>query len=141
MVLQPRVVDCAEKRAVKHSRQLGKEFTLELAMFSLLVASIVLLWRDNLILSIVVLMECLLTLGFWHDKYDLAFFFIVVVLGAAAEIVFVQFGVWQYANPSVFGVPFWFPLAFGTSGLTSERLVRTITSAWDDVSFAHVSKE
>jgi uncharacterized membrane protein YoaT (DUF817 family) len=116
----------AEKEAVKHSKQLLKELALELGMFSLLAASIVLLWKDNLTLSIIVLMECLLTLGLWHEKYDLAFFFIVAVLGTASEIVFVYFGVWQYANPSVFGVPLWFPLAFGMSGLTCERLIHTI---------------
>ncbi|HEY4674690.1 MAG TPA: hypothetical protein VIH48_01405 [Candidatus Bathyarchaeia archaeon] len=116
------------------------ELVLELGMFSLLTASIALLWRDNLILSIVVLAECLLTLGLWHNKSDLAFFFIVALLGSVSEIVFVHYGVWQYANPSVFGVPFWFPLAFGTSGLTCIRLVHTIT-LWDKVNSVHVSKK
>jgi len=113
---------------MKRSKQVLKEFAKEIVMFSLLTVSIVLLWRDNLTLSIVVLAECLLALGLWHDQYNLCFFLVVAVLGSVAEVVFVYFGVWQYANPTFLGVPSWFPSAFGTSALAGERLVHTVIS-------------
>jgi hypothetical protein len=43
-----------------------------------------------------------------------------------AEVVFVRFGVWQYANPSCLGVPIWFPIAFGLARLVGQRLSVTI---------------
>jgi hypothetical protein len=116
---------------MKHSRQLRKELTIELMAFSLLVASVSLLWRNNLLLFAVALAECLAALALWHDRLDLSFFLIIGGLGSLAEAVFVRFGVWYYANPTLLGVPLWFPLAFGTTGLIGGRLARTITQIWE----------
>jgi len=124
---------------MKHSKQLWNELVRELVASSLLAASIVLLWRDNLLLFIVVLVEGLAALDLWHDRYDLGFFLVVAMLGSLAEAVFVHFGVWRYANPTLLGVPLWFPLAFGTSGLIGERLVRTITKMWEEASSSDAS--
>ena len=110
------------------------------AAFSLLAASIVLLWKDNMLLLIVMLVEGMVALGFWHDRYDLSVFLVIAVLGSPAEAVFVHFGVWQYANPTLLGVPLWFPVAFGTSALIGKRLVCTITSMWEDASRSRVAK-
>lgn len=126
---------------MKYSKQLLKEFAKELAIFFLLATFIALLWRDNLTLSSVVLAECLLTLGLWHNRYDLCFFLVAAVLGSIAEVVWVYFEVWKYSNPTFLGVPLWFPIAFGTCGLIGERLVRTITLMWDEASSLHVSKK
>jgi hypothetical protein len=98
--------------------------------FSLLVASVSLLWRNNLLLFAVALVECLAALALWHDRLDLSFFLIIGGLGSLAEAVFVRFGVWYYANPTVLGMPVWFPLAFGTTGLIGGRLARTIAQIW-----------
>ena len=117
---------------MKHSVQLWSKLVGQLAAFSLLEASIVLLWRDNLLLFIILLVAGLAVLSLWHDRYDLTFFLVIAVLGSLAEAVFVRFGVWHYANPTLLGVPLWFPLAFGTAGLIGARLVRTITQIWEE---------
>jgi hypothetical protein len=116
---------------MKPSKQLWKELLIEFAAFSLLVASVSLLWRNNLLLFMVALVECLAGLALWHDRLDVSFFLIIGVLGSLAEAVFVHFGVWYYANPTLLGVPLWFPLAFGTTGLIGGRLARTITRIWE----------
>jgi uncharacterized membrane protein YoaT (DUF817 family) len=125
---------------MKHSKRLWRELTVELAAFSLLVASVVLLWRNNLVLFMVVLVECLVALGLWHERYDLSFFLVIAVLGSLAEAVFVHFGVWHYANPTLLGIPLWFPLAFGTTGLIGQRLARTTTGMWERPSPSGPSK-
>jgi hypothetical protein len=117
---------------MKHSKQLWIELVTELAAFSLLVASVSLLWKNNLLLFAVALVECLAGLVLWHDRLDVSFFLIIAVLGSLAEAVFVHFGVWYYANPTLLGMPIWFPLAFGTTGLIGGRLARTITKMWED---------
>ncbi len=116
---------------MKPSKQLRIELAMELAAFSLLVASVSLLWRNNLLLFTVALAECLAALALWHDRLDVSFFLIIAVLGSLAEAVFVHCGAWYYANPSLLGVPLWFPLAFGTTGLIGGRLARTITQIWE----------
>ena len=117
---------------MKRSRRLWNELVKELVAFSLLVASIVLLWRNNLLLLVVLLVEGLAALGLWHERYDLCFFLVTAVLGSLAEAVFVRFGVWRYANPTLLGIPLWFPISFGTAALIGERLVRTIAGMWEE---------
>lgn len=125
---------------MKHSEQLLNELILEFAAFSLLVASVVLLWRDNPLLFIIMVVECLVALALWHDRLDVSFFLIIAVMGSLAEAVFVHFGVWSYANPTFLGMPLWFPLAFGTTGLIGARLARTITEMWEKVSPSRASR-
>lgn len=126
---------------MKHSKQAWNELVSELAAFSLLVASIGLLWRDNMLLFIVILVEGMVALGFWHDRYDLSVFLVIAVLGSLAEAVFVHFGVWRYANPTLLGVPLWFPVAFGTTALIGKRLVCTITGMWEEANPSRVARE
>jgi len=104
------------------------------AAFTLLIASVVLLWRDNRILFLVTLAECLAALALWHDRFDLCFFLIIGGLGSVAEAVFVQAGVWRYANPTLLGIPLWFPCAFGTTGLIGGRMAHTLSALWEELS-------
>lgn len=73
----------------------------ELAVFALLVASIVLPWRSNLLLLGVLLAQAVVALCFWHDARDLALFFVVAVLGSLAEVVFVRSGVLNSSLPEL----------------------------------------
>jgi len=93
------------------------------AVFGALAVTIVLLWRQNALLLAAAFIEALIALRLWHTRYDTVFFLVLAILGTCAEIVFVQSGVWCYANPSLLGIPVWFPLAFGTAGLACARLV------------------
>ncbi len=98
----------------------------DLAVFVLLVASIVLLWRRNELLLGVLLAQAVAVLYLWHDERQLALFFVIAVLGSLAELVFVRFGVWRYSNPTLLGVPVWFPVSFGIAGVTGCRLADTL---------------
>jgi hypothetical protein len=120
--------------------RLWGELVMEFAAFSLLVASVVLLFQNNLLLAAVMVVECTVALCFWHDRLDVSFFLIIAVLGSLAEAVFAQSGVWQYANPTFLGVPLWFPLAFGTTGLIGNRLARTVAAMWDEANPQPTSK-
>lgn len=112
------------------TQQLWTELAIQSATFCLLVASIVLFWRDNAILLAVVAAECLVALALWHERHDVSFFLVLAVFGTLAEVAFTQSGAWQYANPTWMGIPLWFPLAFGTAGLTGQRLARTVAAVW-----------
>ena len=114
-----------------HSKALWIDLLKELAAFCVLVVSIVVLWRDNLGLLLVLLAESVLALLLWHERQDLCTFLGIAVVGSLAEAVFVHYGVWRYANPTLLGMPVWFPLSFGTAGLIGQRLSRTITEMWD----------
>ena len=106
-------------------------FLMAFVGFVLLIASVLLLWRNNLLLLIVMLVECAIALGLWHERIDVSVFLVIAVFGTMAELAFVRVGVWQYANPTLVGIPLWFPLAFGTTGLIGGRLARAMTDVWD----------
>lgn len=116
---------------MRFSKRLCGELVVQSATFCLLVASIVLLWRNNAILLAVVAVECLVALALWHERHDVSFFLILAVFGTLAELAFTHSGAWQYANPSLLGVPLWFPIAFGTAGLVGQRLARTVARIWE----------
>ncbi len=117
-----------ENRGRDASTHVLRELLMETAAFTLLTVSIVVLWRDNLLLFVVAFVECLMVLWVWHEQYDLYFFATIATLSSIAEAVFVHFGVWRYANPTFLGVPLWFPVAFGTAAVVGQRLVRTTDS-------------
>jgi len=116
---------------MKQPTTLWTELFTEFLTFSLLVTSVVLLWRNNLLLFAVALAECLLAVALWHDRLSVSFFLIIAIPGTLAEAVFVRFGIWRYANPTFLGIPLWFPVAFGTTGLLGARLARTIAAVWE----------
>jgi hypothetical protein len=82
---------------------------LQFALFSWLVGSIALFWRNNALLSAIMLDECLTALVWWHGRRDVSFFLVLAVFGTLAEMVFVRSGVWRYDNPTGGGIPLWFP--------------------------------
>jgi hypothetical protein len=106
---------------------LVKAFLADVAAFFILIGSLLILWRNNFILLHVVLVECLVAFWFWHEPYDITFFLVISVFGTVAECLFVRFGIWKYSNPSFYGIPLWFPLAFGTTALIGQRLALTLT--------------
>lgn len=108
------------------------ELLVELAAFAVLVTSVSLLWRSNALLFVVALAECLAALRLWHERFDLCLFFVIGGLGSLAEAVFVRMGVWRYANATLLGIPLWFPLAFGTTGMIGGRLAHTIAALWEE---------
>jgi len=112
-------------------RSLWIELGTEVSFFVVLEACVALLWRYNIPLLVIAAAICAGALARWHSRFDICFFLIIGVLGSLAEIVFVHFGGWKYANPAYLGVPIWFPLAFGTTGLIGGRLARTMTVIWD----------
>ena len=116
---------------MRFSKRLWIELVVELATFSVLVASIAMLWRNNFLLLAIVLAECLFALALWHERQDVSFFLVLTVFGTLAEVAFTHSGVWHYANPTLLGVPLWFPLAFGTAGLTGQRLACTTVRMWE----------
>jgi uncharacterized membrane protein YoaT (DUF817 family) len=98
-------------------------------LFSVLAVTIVVLQGNSVFALVVLLAIAFTTLALWHDRHDRWSFLAVAVFGTCAEVFFVHFGVWRYSNPTFFGIPLWFPVAFGTSALIGVRLIRTISQA------------
>jgi hypothetical protein len=121
------------------TKQRWMELVLALVAFGGVVAGVSFLWRNNLVLTMLMLVEFALVLRLWHDRSDLSLLLVIGGMGSLAEAVFVRSGAWHYSNPSFLGVPLWFPVAFGTSGLVGGRLARSIAHIWEDASSRQTS--
>lgn len=92
----------------------------------LTLSSVIILWNFNYLLTLVLFLIAVLWLYFNYEKNYILTFVICSLLGAFAEVVAIQFGVWQYSNPSFLGVPIWlFPL-WGLASLTMMSINSTI---------------
>jgi hypothetical protein len=119
---------------MKPRQNLWRELGIAVIAFSVLVVCVSLLWRRNLLLFSIMLVEGAILLRLWHDRYDLSFLLVIGGMGSLAEAVFVGSGAWRYANPTLWGVPLWFPVAFGTAGLIGGRLARAMARLWEQAS-------
>ena len=101
------------------------------AAFSLEVVTIILLYRHNTVLLVVLCLEALVALRVWSRRDDRVAFLLTGLVGSLAEAAFVRAGVWRYANPSLLGLPIWFPVSFGLAGVAAQRLVRSLLACWE----------
>jgi uncharacterized membrane protein YoaT (DUF817 family) len=102
----------------------------EALVFAALTASIIVLHRHNWFLLAVLCLLLIAVVTHWHRRSDVVCLLVIGSLGTAAEVLFVRFGVWRYANPSWLGVPVWFPISFGLAGLVGLRVTRSVTTLW-----------
>jgi hypothetical protein len=109
-----------------------RELALGLLAFCVLVVAVSSLWTNNLLLTLLMLVEFVAVLSRWHDRRDLSYLLVIGGMGSLAEAVFVRSGAWHYANPSFLGIPMWFPVAFGSAGVIGGRLARTIAALWEE---------
>jgi hypothetical protein len=109
-----------------------RELALALLAFCVLVVTVSSLWTNNLLLTLLMLVEFAAVLSRWHDRRDLSYLLVIGGMGSLAEAVFVRSGAWHYANPTFLGIPMWFPVAFGSAGVIGGRLARTIAALWEE---------
>jgi len=85
-----------------------------------------LFWKNNNLVFFLLGLLWLIAILLWHDKYDFIAFIIAAVLGPIAEIICIRFGVWSYANSSLFGIPIWLPLLWGFAVVMLRRIFETL---------------
>lgn len=105
----------------------GKELLLDAMLFAFGVAAISLLYKNNVLLTLIIIGGWVTAIKFWHVKHDIYLFLAAAALGTAAEIVAIRFGAWQYSNPTILGIPIWLPLLWGIAVVFINRVVNTIT--------------
>lgn len=117
------------KRNKKENVVIGKELLFDAMLYAFGVAAVSLLYKNNLLLTFVILAGWLVAVRLWHVKRDIYLFLSAAALGAAAEIIAVRFGAWQYSNPTLLGVPIWLPLLWGIAVVFIKRVADTLVKS------------
>jgi hypothetical protein len=85
-----------------------------------------LFYKNNTVTLVLFLIGTAVALSLWHDKIDCLFFGMGMIAGVVTESVCVNFGVWSYANPQIFGLPVWLILAWGLFMLVINRVGKIV---------------
>ena len=97
------------------------------------IGSVILFYRNNLLVFALLSLGAAIELYLWHDRKDVTTFIAGAIVGPLSEIASVHFGVWSYANPSFFGIPIWLVPTWGFAILWGRRFVKKLYSGEGDV--------
>jgi len=103
------------------TEKLEKFAIIEFVLFVIGIILISFFYNNNLLLTSLLIISLLIITKIWHQKDDIYFFLVAAILGPVSEIIMIHFGVWQYTNPTAFGIPLWLPLAWGLSAIIIKR--------------------
>ena len=110
---------------MRFTRRIEKELLFDALLFLGGIISISLFFRNNVVLTGLLILAWILGLKFWHKREDIFFFLSGSIVGPVGEIVCIKFGVWSYSNPSFFGIPMWLPFAWGLATVLIKRFAET----------------
>src|SRR3989338_9152584 len=82
-------------------------------LFFVMAVFVILLWNNNLYISILLLIEAVLAAGFIYNVKEKIFFIFLGIFGLVLEIIGSSLGIWTYAFPNLVTVPFWIFFAWG----------------------------
>ncbi len=111
-------------------KKIEKEFLYELIVFCASIVAISLLYKNNLLLTLLLIAFWGICLKLWHTKRDFFFFVSGAIIGPVAEIIAIYFGAWHYTNPTQLGIPIWLPLAWGIFTVMIVRIADTFAKFW-----------
>ena len=81
-------------------------------LFIFCIILISLFWKNNILLTVLLSISLISILIFFHNKKDLIVIFVSGIGGAVGESILISFKIWNYANPTIFSIPIWLPLAW-----------------------------
>lgn len=110
---------------MKFTKKIKKELVFELIVFCAGIIAMALFYKNNILLTLILLASWAAGIKFWHKKHDIYFYVAGAIIGPISEIICIRFGVWQYANPTFLGIPMWLPLAWGLITMLIKRISET----------------
>ena len=88
------------------------------------------LWRNPIILTIVLLLIGILMLFLEKDRNSILLYIGAGIGGAITEIISIYFGAWTYTEPTFAGIPIWLPFLWGAAGIFVLRFKKFIDAVF-----------
>ncbi len=76
-----------------------------------------------------------ISIFFYHDKDDLKSMSLFLLIGTIIEVVGIQFKIWTYPEPHLFGLPLWFITMWAGAGLFWRRIFLVMVGLKGDSRF------
>jgi hypothetical protein len=107
-------------------KQTARELATESALLAAGTIAIVLLHRNPLLLSAVLLVLAASVMALWREK-NLPVYIVGAIAGPGAEVFGVRAGAWKYAAPAFLGIPLWLPFAWGYAAILVIWIAETVS--------------
>ena len=96
-------------------------------VFSLWIFLVSTLWPQPLVLTTLILTVSITYFLLFKKKNDLLFFVVAAIAGPVGEGLVSSSGLWKYSGQTIFGIPYWLPLAWGITAIIIKRLIDSLT--------------
>lgn len=107
------------------TKRVKKELLFDAVLFTVGMSFISLFYKENLLLTALLIATWATGVKFWHTRHDIYFFVTGAIVGPLAEILCINFGAWQYTNPTFLGIPVWLPFAWGLATMLIKHIAET----------------
>lgn len=98
----------------------------DLFIFFFVVFAVILVWKNNAVVTAIIIAAYLLRYFLWPDKEDHMFFAAGAILGTTAEIIATHAGIWSYTVPTFLKIPVWLPFAWGFASVLIIRIAQSL---------------
>ncbi|MBA4418236.1 MAG: hypothetical protein C0392_10055 [Syntrophus sp. (in: bacteria)] len=98
----------------------------DLAIFWFLVFLVILVWKNNILVLLVLMGTYCVRYFLWPNNEDHVVFISGAVMGTIAEIIATKVGIWSYTMPTFFNIPLWLPCAWGVISVLIIRIAQAL---------------
>lgn len=99
-----------------------------ITFFIVWIATISILWKYPFYLFILLLIVSVLCFAFFKKANEYYYFVVAAIAGPIGEAIVSKSGLWSYAGDTVFGIPYWLPLAWGITAVAIKRYLDNLSS-------------
>ncbi len=100
----------------------------DLLIFFFLLFLVILVWKNNIAVTAIILSFYLLRYFLWPNREDHIVFIAGAALGTTAEIIATHTGIWSYTLPTFLKIPVWLPFAWGFVSVLIVRIAQRVKS-------------
>ncbi len=97
----------------------------DLFIFWFVIFLVVLFWKHNVVVTVILLVSYLIRYYFWPNREDHVLYVAGAILGPTAEIIATKTGIWKYTLPTFLNIPVWLPFAWGFAAVLIIRIAQT----------------
>jgi hypothetical protein len=98
----------------------------DLLIFFFLLFLVILVWKNNIAVTAIILGFYLLRYFLWPNREDHIIFIAGAGLGTTAEIIATHAGIWSYTLPTFLNIPVWLPFAWGFVSVLIARVAQCV---------------
>ncbi|MCJ7805652.1 hypothetical protein MUP46_03340 [Patescibacteria group bacterium] len=105
-----------------------KVHLLFVTFFITWIVSISYLWEYPIHLFVILLLISIIYCAFLKKDKEIYYFIVAAVFGPLGEAIVSKSGLWTYHGVTIFGIPYWLPLAWGITAVAIKKYLESLSN-------------